>query len=184
MNILIGVVIVFFAGEKLLKNEIFSGIKPHRPNFVMNAEEILLEVRREDRRSLSGQQSDNGNQKKSHPFDPAFHTFILNLILYCFYLVKGRAFGSPLARGLKPRASTAEIPPGFAVLIREAMRAGKPGVSPSFMRLPNQDGALVAVESSFGTIVIFTVRRDEPPPASFRRKTISYSPKNPGPGCQ
>jgi len=28
--------------------------------------------------------------------------------------VKGRAFGPPLARGLKPRASTAEIPPGFA----------------------------------------------------------------------
>ena len=35
--------------------------------------------------------------------------------------VKGRAFGSPLARGLKPRASTAAFStPGFAVLIREA----------------------------------------------------------------
>ena len=60
--------------------------------------------------------------------------------------VKGRAFGSPLTRGLKPRASTAEIPPGFAVLSREAKRAGKPGASPSLLRLPNQGGALVAVK--------------------------------------
>ena len=72
-------------------------------------------------------------------------------------LVKGRAFGSPLARGLKPRASTAEIPPGFAVLIREAMRAGKPGVSLPFTKRLSQGGAFVAVkmraESSqdFGT---------------------------------
>jgi len=61
-------------------------------------------------------------------------------------LIKGRVFGSPLTRGLKPRASTAEIPPGFAVLVREAKRAGKPGASSSFLRLPNQGGALVAVK--------------------------------------
>jgi hypothetical protein len=35
---------------------------------------------------------------------------------------------------------------GFAVLIREAMRAGKPGASPSSMRLPNRGGALVAAK--------------------------------------
>jgi len=61
--------------------------------------------------------------------------------------VKGRAFGSPLARGLKPQASTAEIPPGFAVLIREAMKAGKPGVSLPFTKRLSQGGARVAVET-------------------------------------
>jgi len=50
--------------------------------------------------------------------------------------VKGQALGLPLARGLKPRTSTAEVDP------RE-----KPGASPSSKRLPNQDGASVAVKN-------------------------------------
>jgi len=64
--------------------------------------------------------------------------------------IKGRAFGSPLARGLKPRTSTAEIPPGkpgalVAVKGRafaaEVTTEAKDSASQSSMRLPNQDGA-------------------------------------------
>lgn len=90
VDILIGVVIIFFAGEKLLKNEIFSGIKPHSPDFAMNAENIFLKIPREGRMSLSGRQGEDGNQEKRNPSGPAdpsvvrfarpfFHSFILNL---------------------------------------------------------------------------------------------------------
>jgi hypothetical protein len=51
-----------------------------------------------------------------------------------------------MSRDLKPRAMTAGIPSGFAVLVREAKRARKPGASPSLLRLPNQGGAVVAVK--------------------------------------
>ena len=50
-----------------------------------------------------------------------------NPMSYCSHNCRGKKNSLFFeSRDLKPRASTAEIPPGFAVLVREAKRAGKP----------------------------------------------------------
>jgi hypothetical protein len=43
--------------------------------------------------------------------DDLFHAFIITFFEPFSNIVKGRAFGSPLARDLYPRASTAEVDP-------------------------------------------------------------------------
>jgi hypothetical protein len=52
-----------------------------------------------------------------------------------------------LGSRLKKRSARVKGPEttGFAVLVRKAKAAGKPGASPSLLRLPNQGVALVTV---------------------------------------